>query len=63
VNGRNRSEGWTHAKLSGHALEDQLADALQRDSGLASGLHEDCFGVAEPLEESRQATSTACWEA
>jgi hypothetical protein len=48
VNGRNRSEGWTHAKLSGHALEDQLADALQRDSNLASGLHEDCFGVPEP---------------
>jgi len=47
MTGRNRSEGWTHAKLSGHALESHLADALQRDAALASGLHEDCFGVPE----------------
>jgi hypothetical protein len=47
VTGRNRSEGWTHAKLSGHALEDQLALALQQDVGLASELHMGCFGSAE----------------
>jgi hypothetical protein len=44
---RNRSEGWTHAKRSGHALEEQLAAALGSNPSLSSALHEDCFGVAD----------------
>lgn len=47
MSGRNRSEGWTHAKLSGHALEEQLAAALASDTSLSSALHEDCFGTTE----------------
>ncbi len=44
---RNRSEGWTHAKFSGHALEEHLAAALVADARLSSDLHEQCFGSAE----------------
>jgi len=41
---RDRSEGWRHAKLSGHDLEDRLSDRLQSDAPFASRLHDDCFG-------------------
>ncbi len=47
MSGRNRSEGWTHAKFSGHALEEQLATALASNSALSSALHEDCFGTMD----------------
>ena len=47
MTGRNRSEGWTHAKISGHALEEQLAHTIASDKRLSSELHEDCFGVPE----------------
>jgi len=47
MSGRNRSEGWTHAKLSGHALEQQLAAALESNAALSSTLHLDCFGLPE----------------
>ena len=44
---RNRSEGWKHAKLSGHALEEQLARSLESSAALSSALHQDCFGLPE----------------
>lgn len=47
MSGRNRSEGWTHAKLSGHALEEQLASTLESSAALSSALHQDCFGLPE----------------
>lgn len=44
---RDRSEGWTHAKLSGHALEDALAARLQSDKAFSSKLHLACFGTPD----------------
>jgi len=65
VTGRNRSEGWTHAKLSGHALEHRLAEDIVRDRSLSSRLHEDCFGTTsrdEPCvtESGIGASKVAC---
>lgn len=36
--GRNRSEGWRHAKLSGHALEDELAERIRSDAAFSEWL-------------------------
>jgi len=47
MTGRNRSEGWTHAKLTGHALEQQIAETLESNAALSSALHLDCFGLPE----------------
>lgn len=44
---RNRSEGWKRAKLSGHALEQYLAEFLQQNPVLSSSLHQNCFGLPE----------------
>ena len=30
--GRNRSEGWTHAKLSGHENEEDVEQLIQHDA-------------------------------
>lgn len=44
---RNRSQGWAHAKLSGHRLEEFLAHQLQSDTTLSSQLHSACYGSPE----------------
>lgn len=43
---RDRSEGWQHAKRSGHALEDALSARLRTDRFLSAELHRRCFGVS-----------------
>ncbi|MBM4114367.1 MAG: hypothetical protein FJ252_00630 [Phycisphaerae bacterium] len=47
MTGRNRSEGWKHAKLSGHDLEQQLKGALESNATRSSELHQDCFGLPD----------------
>lgn len=44
MTGRNRSEGWTHAKLSGHEMEDYISERLLIDRSFSSSLHKRCFG-------------------
>jgi len=41
--GRNRAQGWTHAKRSGHRHESDVAARLQSDLVFANGLSVRCF--------------------
>ena len=41
--GRNRSQGWTHAKRSGHRHESDIAERIQSDLVFANGLSMRCF--------------------
>ncbi len=41
---RNRSEGWSHAKRTGHNLECEIASELRCNLGFSSKLHERLFG-------------------
>jgi len=41
--GRNRAQGWTHAKRSGHRHESDVAARLQSDLAFANGLPIRCF--------------------
>jgi hypothetical protein len=43
VSGRNRAEGWTHAKRSGHRHESDVAARLESDLVFANGLSIRCF--------------------
>lgn len=43
ISGRNRAEGWTHAKRSGHRHESEVAARLQSDLVFANELSVKCF--------------------
>jgi hypothetical protein len=53
--GRNRSEGWRHAKRTGHSLESTLAKRVTEDDGFASQLQRACFG---PVDATGATAST-----
>ena len=50
--GRNRSEGWTHAKVSGHLNEEYLSERLREDEAFGRAVGERLFGrdVGKPVE-------------
>lgn len=60
---RNRSEGWQHAKLDGHANENSFGDSLTHNSGLVDHLWRQVHGCAVPgayqvsVDGSRRAAS------
>ena len=52
--GRNRSEGWTHAKVSGHLNEEYLSERLREDEAFGRAVGERLFGrdVGKPVKVS-----------
>lgn len=52
--GRNRAQGWTHAKRSGHRHESDVAARLQSDLVFADGLSIRCFNekLGQPAKVS-----------
>jgi len=52
--GRNRSEGWTHAKVSGHLNEEYLSELLREDELFGRAVGERLFGrdVGKPVKVS-----------
>jgi hypothetical protein len=59
--GRNRSEGWKHAKVSGHCNEENLAELLRDDEDFGRALGERLFGrdVGKPLDVRGGGSSAA----
>jgi hypothetical protein len=59
LSGRDRAEGWTHAKRSGHMHESDIAARLQSDLAFANGLSIRCFNetLGRPIEVSGGGTS------
>lgn len=52
---RNRSEGWQHAKVSGHKNEKDFADSIAEDGSFLTALHHEKFAsrpTANPLVEA-----------
>lgn len=45
MSSRNRSEGWSHAKRTGHSLEEELVEELRSRSDFAVALHRMIYGA------------------
>ena len=59
--GRNRSEGWKHAKVSGHWNEENLSELLRDDEAFGRAVGVRLFGrdVGKPVEVSGGGSSAA----